>query len=62
MKSLVLVSLIGLLFVIVAWKIIKFAIKILIVAIAVFIIFIGLDYFQVFEKIQGVISLIFNCL
>jgi len=47
---------IGLLFVIVTWKLIKFAIKLLLIAIVFFIILIALDYFNVFESIQNIFS------
>ena len=41
--------------VIVAWKLIKFTIKILLVIIVFFLILIGLDFFGVFDFIQNII-------
>lgn len=42
--------------VIVAWKFIKFALKILLVLIVFFVILIGLDILGVFEILQNVLS------
>lgn len=42
--------------VIIAWKLIKFAIKILLILIVFFLILFGLDFFGVFEFIQKIIS------
>ncbi|MCJ7571247.1 MAG: hypothetical protein MUO82_05160 [Candidatus Thermoplasmatota archaeon] len=42
--------------VIIAWKLIKFTIKILLVIIVFFVILLGLDLFGVFEFIQNIIS------
>jgi hypothetical protein len=42
--------------VVVVWKLIKFAIKILIVVVAFFAILIGLDVIGVFDKISGFLS------
>jgi hypothetical protein len=39
-----------------AWKIIKFAVKVLIVLVVIFVIFMGLDYFHVLSWIQGVLA------
>jgi len=47
------VFLIGIIAVVIAWKLIKFAIKILLVIVVFFVILIGLDYFQVFNAIQN---------
>jgi len=44
---------IGLIAVIIVWKLFKFAIKILLVIIVFFVILIGLDYFHVFDTIQN---------
>ena len=44
---------IGLVAVIIVWKLFKFAVKILLVLVVFFIILIGLDYFQVFDTIQN---------
>ena len=41
---------------IVAWKLIKFAIKILLILVVFFAILVGLDLFQVFDKIQLLLS------
>ena len=50
------VFLIGIIVVVIAWKLIKFAIKILLVIVVFFVILIGLDYFQVFNAIQNFFS------
>jgi len=44
------------LFIIVAWKLIKFAFKFLLIAIIVFIILIGLDVLGVFGSLQNIIE------
>jgi hypothetical protein len=49
-----LIFLIGILVLIVAWKIIKFAIKVLLIAVVVFIIIIGLDFVNFFSWIQNI--------
>jgi len=41
----------------IAWKLIKFAIKLLIIVVVFFIILIGLDFLGVFETIQQIISI-----
>ena len=43
----------GIIAVIIAWKFIKFAIKILLVIVVIFIIIMGLDFFKVFDAIQA---------
>jgi hypothetical protein len=43
----------GILVVIIAWKLIKFALKLLLVLVVFFAILIGLDFFGVFNWIQG---------
>jgi hypothetical protein len=48
--------LIGLIIVIIAWKVIKFAIKLFIVLLVSFGILIGLDMIGVFQWIQSLIS------
>ncbi len=48
--------LIGIIGLIIVWKLIKFAIKILLVIIVFFIILIGLDYFDIFGWIQNLFS------
>lgn len=50
------IFLIGIIVVIVAWKLIKFALKILLIAVVFFIILIGLDFFNVFNWIQNLFS------
>jgi len=42
--------------VVVVWKLIKFAIKVLLVIIVFFAILFGLDFLNVFDTIQGIIS------
>lgn len=41
---------------IVAWKLIKFAIKVLLIVVVFFIILIGLDVVGVFDHIQNILS------
>jgi len=53
------IFLIGILVVILAWKIIKFAIKFLLVVIVIFLIFMGLDFLNVFGWFQNLFSGIF---
>jgi len=48
--------LIGIIAIIIVWKLIKFAIKILLVVVVFFIILMGLDYFDVFGWIQNLFS------
>jgi hypothetical protein len=48
--------LIGIIAVIIIWKLIKFAIKILLILVVFFIILIGLDYFDVFGLIENLFS------
>jgi len=48
---------IGLLAVIVLWKLIKFAIKLLIIVVVFFVILIGLDVVGVFDWISEIIAL-----
>ena len=50
------VFLAGIIVVIIAWKLIKFALKILLVIVIFFIILIGLDALGVFSTIQNFIS------
>lgn len=49
-----LIFLIGILVLIVAWKIIKFAIKLLLIAVVIFIIIMGLDFINFFSWIQNI--------
>ena len=51
-----LIFLCGILIVFVAWKLIKFAIKVLLILIVFFVIIIGLDFFNVFELFQKLFS------
>jgi len=44
------------LFIIVAWKLIKFALKFLLIAIIVFIVLIGMDVLGVFNSLQNIIE------
>jgi len=50
------VFLIGIILVVVAWKLIKFALIVLVVLIVFFVIMMGLDYFQVFDMIQSFLA------
>jgi len=52
------IFLIGIIVVIVAWKLIKFALKILLIAIVFFVILMALDFFNVFNWIQNLFSVI----
>lgn len=47
------IALIGLVIVVLAWKIIKFAIKVLLIAVVLFIVLMGLDVFNVFNWFTG---------
>jgi len=47
--------LVVLLVVVIVWKFIKFAIKVLLVLIVFFVILIGLDFFNVFDWIQNIL-------
>jgi hypothetical protein len=49
--------LIGIIAVIILWKLVKFALKILLIIIVFFIILFGLDFLGFFEKIQGLLSI-----
>ena len=46
----------GIILVVVAWKLIKFALKVLLVLVVFFAILIGLDVLDVFTIIQGLLS------
>ena len=50
------IILVGVIVVVIAWKIIKFALKILLVLIVSFAIMLGLDILGVFEAIQKLLS------
>ena len=54
-----LILLIGIIIVLIAWKIIKFAIKILIILIVAFLILLGLDFIGFFDLIQKFLMNIF---
>jgi hypothetical protein len=47
---------IGLIAIIIVWKLIKFAIKILLIIVVFFVILIGLDFLNVFDFIQNLFS------
>jgi len=47
---------IGIVIVIVAWKLIKFALKLLLIILVFFVILMALDYFNVFNSIQNLAS------
>jgi len=46
----------GIILVVVAWKLIKFAIKLLLILLFFFAVLFGLDFFGVFDFIQGLLS------
>ena len=46
----------GIIIVVVAWKLIKFALKVLLVIVVFFAILIGLDFLNVFNIIQDLLS------
>jgi hypothetical protein len=48
----------GIIIVVVAWKLIKFALKVLLVLVVFFAILVGLDVLGVFNFIQGLLSYI----
>jgi len=50
------VFLIGIIAIIIVWKLIKFAIKILLIVVVFFVILIGLDFLNVFDFIQNLFS------
>jgi len=50
------VFLLGIVLVVVVWKLIKFALTVLLVLIIFFVILMCLDYFQVFDMIQGFLA------
>ena len=50
------VFLLFILFVIVAWKLIKFALKFLLITVIIFIILIGLDVLGFFDAIQNIVG------
>jgi len=50
------IILVGIIIVVIAWKIIKFALKILLVLIISFAILLGLDIIGVFDFIQNLLS------
>lgn len=52
------IFLIGIIAVVVIWKLMKFAIKIALIIIVFFLILIGLDYFNVFDTIQNLFSMV----
>jgi len=46
----------GIIVIVIAWKFIKFAIKVLLLAVVIFIVLMGLDVLNVFENIQSLFS------
>ncbi|KYK32002.1 MAG: hypothetical protein AYK22_00135 [Thermoplasmatales archaeon SG8-52-3] len=48
--------LIGIIALVIVWKLIKFAIKILLIIVVFFIILIGIDYFDIIGLIQNLFS------
>ena len=46
----------GIILVVLAWKLVKFAIKLLLVLLFFFAVLFGLDFFGVFNFIQGLLS------
>ncbi len=48
--------LIGVIAVIIAWKLVKFALKIMLILVVFFVILMGIDYFNVISMIQNFIS------
>jgi len=46
----------GIIVVVIAWKLLKFALKILLVLIVAFAIMMGLDFLHVFEWIQDILA------
>jgi len=50
------IILVGIIVVVIAWKVIKFALKILLVLIVAFAIMMGLDFLHVFEWIQDILA------
>ena len=53
------VFLLGIILVVIAWKLVKFALKILIILIIFLVILIGLDTLGVFDTIQNLLLTIF---
>jgi len=53
------VFLLGIILVVIAWKLVKFALKILIILVVFLIILIGLDTLGVFDTIQNLLLTIF---
>jgi len=49
------ILLIGIVIVLIAWKFIKFAIKILLILVVAFLILLGLDFLEVFDFIQNIL-------
>jgi len=50
------VFLVGIIIIILAWKVIKFAIKFLLIIVIIFLIIMGLDFLNVFGWIQNLFS------
>lgn len=52
------IFLIAIIIIVVAWKVIKFALKIFIILVIIFLILMGLDALQVFDRITDLFSII----
>ena len=52
-----LILLIGLIILIIAWKLIKFALKILLILVIAFLILLGLDFIGIFDLIQNFLTI-----
>ena len=50
------ILLIGIIIIFIAWKLIKFAIKIFLILIIAFLILLGLDFLNVFDFIQNILN------
>ncbi len=50
------ILLIGIIIIFIAWKLIKFAIKIFLILIIAFLILLGLDFLNVFDFIQNILT------
>jgi|GEM_PF-920875 len=55
------IILVGIIVVVIAWKVIKFALKILLVLIVAFAIMMGLDILGVFDILQNLLPVLSNC-
>ena len=55
------IILVGIIVVVIAWKVIKFALKILLILIVAFAIMMGLDILGVFDILQNLLPVLSNC-